>query len=146
MDKNKFNLDDLPKKLPFELPDGYFDRLPSLIQARIPVVAEKRPIFSFSWQRSLIATTAMSLLAFLVWITYPETQGSLGKSPLSGVSDDAIIAYLDQQNVSYYDLSDHKEVQGAFATDSTVMYYLDGVDTDFIEQQIDESGFIPETI
>jgi hypothetical protein len=146
MDKNKFNLDDLPKKLPFEVPDGYFDRLPSIIQARIPVVSEKKPIFSFSWQRSLIATTAMSLLAFLVWITYPEKQGSLGKSPLSGISDDAIIAYLDQQNVSYYELSDHKEVQGAFAADSTVMYYLDGVDVDFIEQQIDDSGLIPDTI
>jgi hypothetical protein len=146
MDNNKFNLDDLPKKLPFNVPDGYFDKLPSTIQARIPVGVEKKPFFLFGWQRSLVATTAMSLLAFLVWITYPETQGSLGKSPLSGVSDDAIIAYLDQQDVSYYDLSDHKEVQGAFATDSTVMYYLDGVDIDFIEQQIDDSGFLMETI
>lgn len=142
MNEDKIHTDDFPRGLPFEVPDGYFDRLPSVIQARIPVTPVKKPFITWSWQRSLVTTMAMSVLALLVWVTYPETQGALGSDPLSGLSDEAIIAYLDQQNVNFYDLSEHKEVRGAFATDSTIMNYLDGINNDFIKQQVDENDLL----
>ena len=88
----------------------------------------------------------MALILVLVWVTVPERQGSLGQEPLSNISDSSIIDYLEDQNISYYDLSEHKVVQKAFETDSTVLYYLDGMDDDFLRQQILESTSGAETI
>ncbi|GAB3171412.1 hypothetical protein [Telluribacter humicola] len=147
MNNNRIRLEDVERKVPFEVPEGYFDRLPSEIQARIPVHQEHaKPLISWSWQRSVGLAAALSLLLVLVWVTYPETQGPLGQEPLSQVSDEAIIQYLEEQNISYYDLSEHQVVQGAFATDSTVMHYLDGLDEEVIRQQIIDNTPVLETI
>lgn len=88
----------------------------------------------------------MSVIALLVWFTYPERQEAIGMEPLSGISDGAIIEYLEEQNISYFDLSEHQVVQEAFATDSTLLYYLDGLDDDFIRQQLIETLPLTETI
>ena len=146
MDKNRIRLDDLKKETPFSVPEGYFDKLPQIIQSRIPVEPIRKPIVGWSWQRSVALVSAMALILVLVWVTVPERQGSLGQEPLSDISDSSIIDYLEDQNISYYDLSEHKVVQKAFETDSTVLYYLDGMDDDFLRQQILESTSGSETI
>lgn len=130
-------LDGLDRKLPFEVPEGYFDKLPSIIQARIPATPESRPLVSWSWQRSAGLVAAMSFILALVWFTFPRQQGPLGSERLSQVSNDAILEYLAEENLSYYDLSENNAVQAAFGTDSTVLYYLDGLDADFLRTQID---------
>lgn len=120
------------------MPEGYFDKLPHIIQAKIPPVKERRKsiIPGWTWQRGVALVSAMALIFVLVWVTVPERQGALGNEPLSDVSDGSIIQYLEDQNISYYDLSEHNVVQKAFETDSTVMFYLDNMDEDIIEQQI----------
>jgi hypothetical protein len=140
MNNKPIRLDELERNVPFTVPEGYFDRLPAEIQARLPLQPERsRPLISWSWRRSVVLAGAMSLVLALVWVTYPETQGPLGQEPLSEVSNEAIIEYLAQQDMSYYDLSEHQVVQGAFASDSTLMYYLDGMDEQVIRQQLLES-------
>jgi len=146
MDKNRIRLDDLKRETPFSVPEGYFEKLPQIIQSRIPLEPVRKPIFGWSWQRSVALVSAMALILVLVWVTVPERQGSLGQEPLSNISDSSIIDYLEDQNISYYDLSEHKVVQKAFETDSTVLYYLDGMDDDFLRQQILESTSGAETI
>ena len=93
----------------------------------------------WSWQRSVALVSAMALVFVLVWVTVPERQGSLGQEPLSDISDASIVNYLEDQNISYYDLSEHKVVQKAFETDSTVINYLDGMDNEFLLEQIVET-------
>lgn len=146
MDNKRIRLDDLKKEVPFSVPDGYFDKLPQIIQSRIPSEPVRKPVFGWSWQRSLGLVSAMALILVLVWVTVPERQGSLGQEPLSGVSNASIISYLEDQDMSYYDLSEHKVVQKAFDTDSTVLYYLDGLDDDVLRQQLQESISGAETI
>lgn len=146
MDKKRIRLDDIKRETPFNVPDGYFDKLPQQIQARIPAEPVRKPVMGWSWQRSVGLVSAMALILVLVWVTVPERQGSLGQEPLSGVSNASIISYLEDQNISYYDLSEHKVVQKAFDTDSTVLFYLDGLDDDVLRQQIDESVSGAETI
>jgi len=146
MDKKRIRLDDMKRETPFNVPDGYFDKLPQIIQSRIPVEPARKPVMGWSWQRSVGLASAMALILVLVWVTVPERQGSLGQEPLSGVSNASIISYLEDQNISYYDLSEHKVVQKAFDTDSTVLFYLDGLDDDVLRQQIDESVSGAETI
>jgi len=146
MDNKRIRLDDLKKEVPFTVPDGYFDKLPQIIQSKIPSEPVRKPVIGWSWQRSLGLVSAMALVLVLVWVTVPERQGSLGQEPLSGVSNASIISYLEDQDISYYDLSEHKVVQKAFDTDSTVLYYLDGLEDDVLRQQLQESISGTETI
>ena len=139
MDKGRIRLDDLRKEVPFSVPEDYFDNLPQIIQSRIPAEPVRKPVVSWSWQRASAMVAAMALVLILVWVTVPERQGSLGQEPLSGISNATIINYLEDEDISYYDLSEHKVVQKAFDTDSTVLYYLDGLDDDILRQQIQET-------
>jgi len=146
MDNKRIRLDDLKREVPFTVPEDYFDKLPQQIQARIPSEPVRKPVIGWSWQRSLGLVSAMALILTLVWVTVPERQGSLGQEPLSDISNASIISYLEDQDMSYYDLSEHKVVQKAFDTDSTVIYYLDGLEDDILRQQIQESISEIETI
>lgn len=146
MDKGRIRLEDIRKEVPFSVPEDYFDKLPQQIQARIPAEPVRKPVISWNWQRVTGLVSAMAIILVLVWVTVPERQGSLGQEPLSDVSNASIINYLEDENISYYDLSEHKVVQKAFETDSTVLYYLDGLDDDVIRQQIQESVTAQETI
>jgi len=139
MEKDRIRLDDLKRETPFSVPDGYFEKLPQIIQSRIPLEKAGKSSYGWSWQRSVALVSAMALILVLVWVTVPERQGSLGQEPLSEVSDASIVNYLEDQNISYYDLSEHNVVQKAFDTDSTVLYYLDDMDAEFLRQQIMES-------
>lgn len=146
MDNKRIRLDDLKREVPFSVPDGYFDKLPQQIQARIVSEPARKPLIGWSWQRSVALVSAMTLIFVLVWVTVPERQGNLGQAPLANVSDATIIDYLEGENISYYDLSEHKVVQKAFDTDSTIMNVLDDMDSDIIRQQIIESPIDIETI
>lgn len=140
MDNKRIRLDDLKKEMPFSVPDGYFDKLPQIIQSRIVSEPARKPLVGWSWQRSVSLVSAMALILVLVWVTVPERQGALGEGPLTDISDASIVAYLEDQDISYYDLSEHKVVQKAFDTDSTILNYLDDMDSDFIRQQLLESA------
>ncbi|MCE7061403.1 hypothetical protein [Dyadobacter sp. CY343] len=146
MDKGRIRLEDLRKEVPFSVPENYFEQLPQIIQSKIQTEPARKPVISWSWQRVSGMVAAMALVLMLVWVTVPERQGSLGQEPLSGISNATIINYLEDENISYYDLSEHKVVQKAFETDSTVLYYLDGLDDDILRQQIQESISGQETI
>jgi hypothetical protein len=146
MDKKRIRLDDLKRETPFSVPEGYFDKLPQMIQSRIPAEPVRKPLVSWSWQRSVGLAAASALILVLVWITVPERQGSLGQEPLSGISNASIITYLEDQDISYYDLSEHKVVQKAFESDSTVLNYLDGLEDDILRQQLEDSMVAPEKI
>ncbi|MCE7071570.1 MULTISPECIES: ash family protein [Dyadobacter] len=146
MDNKRIRLDDLKKEVPFQVPEDYFDKLPQMIQSRIPSEPVRKPVIGWSWQRSLALVSAMALILVLVWVTVPERQGSLGQEPLSGISNASIVSYLEDQDISYYDLSEHKVVQKAFDTDSTVLFYLDGLEDDILRQQLQESVSGTETI
>lgn len=146
MDKKRIRLEDLKRETPFTVPEGYFDKLPQTIQSRIPAEPVRKPLVSWSWQRSIGLVAASALILVLVWVTVPERQGSLGQEPLSGISNASIISYLEEQDLSYYDLSEHKVVQKAFDTDSTVLNYLDGLEDDILRQQLEEAIVAPEKI
>lgn len=146
MKDNKIRLEDLKRKVPFEVPEGYFDKLPSIVMSRLPATPQPQPLISWSWQRSLGLAGALSLIVALVWFTFPQQQGPLGSERLSQVSDDAILEYLAEENISYYDLSENDVVQTAFDTDSTVLNYLDGLDADFLRSQVEDGIFTDETI
>ena len=141
-DKNPFRLDELPpehplRQQPFTVPDGYFDQLPSRVQAR--AIRRTKPAFSisWSWQRTAASLAGASLIAVLVWQTLPQRQESLGREALTGVSDEVIAAYLDDQGVNAHELADSQQLHQSLGSDTTAIHYLDVKPAD-IKTLIDE--------
>ncbi|MBC3785141.1 hypothetical protein [Spirosoma utsteinense] len=139
---NPFRLDELPpehplRQQPFTVPDGYFDQLPSRVQAR--VARRSKPAFSisWSWQRTVTSLAGASLIAVLVWQTLPQRQESLGREALTGVSDDVIAAYLDDQGIDANELADSQQLHSSLGNDTTAIQYLNVKPAD-IQTLIDE--------
>ncbi|MCY7350729.1 MAG: hypothetical protein LH606_08675 [Cytophagaceae bacterium] len=132
MKKERINLDDLPRKQPFSVPEGYFDTLPQRIQAQVVAPA---PAFRFhlSWQRVSVSLAAFSLVAVLIWQTLPPKQGSLGTDAISQVSNETILEYLTTQNLTPYDLVDHlDQVSILTSGEGAVLQQLNITDEDIL--------------
>lgn len=151
----RIRLDDLERKHPFKVPEGYFEGLSDQIEKRVSVIsaedkkiilpqAEVRPVRSL-WRIPAVAAS-VALIAGLIWFTLPVRQGPLGPDTLSSVSDDAILEYLESQELDYYDLANQDVVQKAFLDESTIIHYLDGVDDEMIREQLLENSSYDETI
>jgi hypothetical protein len=126
---NPFRLDELPpehplRQQPFTVPDGYFDQLPTRVQAR--VTRRPKPAFSisWSWQRTAASLAGASLIAVLIWQTLPQRQESLGSEVLTGVSDEVIAAYLDDQGIEAAELADSQQLHSSLGNDTTAIQYL----------------------
>ena len=141
---NYFRLDELPpehpmRQQPFTVPDGYFDQLPSRVQARVTYKPKPAFSISWSWQRTVASLAGASLIAVLVWQTLPERQESLGSETLSGVSREAITAYLDDQGVDPYELADSQQIRSSLGSDTTAIEDLNIQPAD-IQQYMNEQS------
>ncbi|GAB3995461.1 hypothetical protein GCM10028807_35650 [Spirosoma daeguense] len=146
---NNIRLDELPpehplRQNPFTTPDGYFDDLPSRVQARI--VTKAKPAFriSWSWQRTVASMAGASLIAILVWQTLPQRQESIGNEALAGVSDEVIAAYLDEQGVNVDELADGQQLHSSLGSDTTAIQFLN-VTPNEIQQLINEQSLIDKS-
>ncbi len=94
-------LDDIPKKNIFEVPDGYFDRLPMKIQARVETVNQTHtsPVWSLAIRYALpIVIAGFALVYFLKPKAY-ETE-----ELLASISNEHLVAYLQESDISESDL------------------------------------------
>ena len=157
MEKPKrIRLDELERKHPFTVPEGYFDSLAKEIEEKVERISatDDRPVAplhqkapsSFRWWRVPAVAASISLLAGLIWFTLPVRQGPLGPDALATVSDDAILEYLESQDLDYFDLASQDVVQKAFMDESTIIQYLDNVDDTTIREQLLENSTYDETI
>lgn len=140
--KKPIRLDELDRQhplrqLPFTTPEGYFDTLPSRIQAETARRSHRFTI-SWSWQRSVSTLASAGLVAALVWFTYPQKQDSLEPELLSDVSSASVIEYLQDQDIyleDYSDLINSHEMPN----DSTLIHELH-VSPESIQQMIEEDA------
>ncbi|WP_229310963.1 hypothetical protein [Larkinella soli] len=123
------------RQLPFTVPEGYFDALPSRIQAET-VRRSGRFTISWSWPRTVATLGGATLVAALLWLTYPQKQNSLGPDVLSEVSEESVRDYLYDQDIYLEDYSDLLK-DHAVPNDSTLIHELH-VSPEAIEQAIEE--------
>lgn len=64
------------------------------------------------------------MIAVLVWQTLPQRQESLGREALTGVSNEVIAAYLDDQGVNANELADSQQLHSSLGNDTTAIQYL----------------------
>src|SRR5688572_18050221 len=84
-------LEDIPKKEIFTAPDGYFDTLPGVIQAR---VAKQSRFAQPAWQYSLrYALPAVVLVAAgILWYTRQTS----AQDVLAGIATEELVRYLEE--------------------------------------------------
>ena len=100
-------LDDIPKKSAFEAPEGYFDRLPGIIQARLAQTEVDRKTesgwlvylgYSLKYALPVVAIAAASFY----YLNMPADQST--KDLLASVDTAYLVAYLEDADVSTEDL------------------------------------------
>ena len=97
-------LSDLDNKVPFKVPDGYFDELTTSIQDRIHHKPKHvwMPHGQLQWS---VIGASLALLVTLSWMFWPKNEVS-AEQLLAQVSEQDLIAYLDFQDLTEDDLLD----------------------------------------
>ncbi len=99
----KFDIESLKKdKEIFEVPEGYFDKLPSRIQARIKE-EETTPQVVWVPRLAWAAPVLVIMLGFLYFYNATTSADSVDEL-LAQVSTDEMIAYLDLDEISEEEL------------------------------------------
>ena len=139
----KINLEDLKKdKDLFEVPENYFDRLPSKIQDKIQYKIQQEKSQAawyqvFTTKASLrIATSLCAVVfAFFVGTKFYSSQNSINNTTemqtLSGVSEQAIHDYLLQTSIGTDEIVQVCETQNADLS-------IDGLPLDISQELLEE--------
>ncbi|HEY9007175.1 hypothetical protein [Ohtaekwangia sp.] len=130
-------LEDLPKKEIFTVPDGYFDKLPGIIQARVAKGQSARPAMRYTLQYAIPVVALIAVGIFwIITISTPTTPEEM----LAEIHTTDLVAYLDDADISTDELIDHTvlDEQDAAAIESAVYgYQLDQETLDIITDEID---------
>ncbi|MBS1508980.1 MAG: hypothetical protein JSS79_20245 [Bacteroidetes bacterium] len=95
-------LDDIPKQNIFEVPDGYFDRLPMKIQSRIE--ASRPAPATAKWSLALrLALPALILIVGVIYFLNPKVSGGT-EDLLASINTENLIAYLDESDLTESEL------------------------------------------
>ncbi|HCZ35242.1 MAG TPA: hypothetical protein DHV26_04875 [Cytophagales bacterium] len=92
-------LEDIPKKDLFKAPDGYFDKLPGIIQARVAKPEPKSvwmPVMKFALPVVAVVTVG------IFWFSNPTVQSV--EAELASINTEHLIAYLDNNEVVWEDV------------------------------------------
>ncbi|HMR57493.1 MAG TPA: hypothetical protein PLM56_12125 [Cyclobacteriaceae bacterium] len=91
-------LEDIPKKDLFKAPDGYFDKLPGIIQTRVANPEPKimwLPVLKFA-----LPVLALVTIGFF-WFSNPTLQSF--ENELADINTEQLMAYLDNTEVVWED-------------------------------------------
>lgn len=122
-------LEDIPKKHSFEVPEGYFDKLPGVIQSRIAEESgakESKPYFRYVLQYAL----PVIILAVASIIYFVPGKPQDVDSMLASVSMEELVSYLEQTDISTEELLNNMELdnESVEAIESEVYFNFDGIE------------------
>ncbi|MEO5976572.1 MAG: hypothetical protein ABIS36_12440 [Chryseolinea sp.] len=123
-------LEDIPKKDIFNVPEGYFENLPGIIQSRVTKSSrgQTSPVFGFALKYGLAAVVIAAASFF--WMQRPGEFEST-EALLSGIDTQDLVAYINDQDMSTDELLDDVS--------------LHQEDADRIEDRVFNSGLEDET-
>jgi hypothetical protein len=122
---NMKQLSDIPRKNIFEVPEGYFDRLPAIIQARTQPSASVRPRFSgnpvvrYAFYSLLVV---LSVAALYLWLQPPAHPSA--ESLLAEVEVEYLMEYLEESDISVDEVWQEFGVEEAEAIENEVFESL----------------------
>ena len=94
-------LDDIPKKNIFEVPDGYFDRLPLKIQAKVETATTTHSLAV--WNLALRYALPVVIVAVaLVYYFKPKSYQT--EELLAEISNEHLVAFLSESEINEHEL------------------------------------------
>jgi hypothetical protein len=98
-------LEDISKKGIFKVPDGYFEKLPGLIQSRVNEESASRERNIFAHYKIAFAISSI-LIAFVgvFWYVTNTSQPTDAEGLLSSVPTEVLIGYLNESEISTEDI------------------------------------------
>lgn len=98
-------LEDIPKNNPFTVPDGYFDKLPGVIQARIDAGKAKTAVpylrYAFQYAVPVVVLVVAAVLYFR-----PQPQSASYDDILASVSTEQLAVYLTDSDLTTDEIVD----------------------------------------
>ncbi len=144
----KINLDDIEKNEPFGAPDGYFESLSDRIMDRIDeeeVKPEDNRRFLQPWMRYAAAACVVLLATLVFFINQDNQAGPTAEELLSEVSNEAILDYLNDMDVSAEEILDVASFD-EMDIDQIQEESLPKVDLETLDLLIDELDFNEQDI
>jgi hypothetical protein len=131
-------LEDIPKKDIFSVPDGYFEKLPGILQSRLTEHHQPSwktsPIFRYSVR---VAIPVLALAVGIFWYTR-QTGGTDAEMILASVETEDLMVYLQESDLSTEELMDHLPLNADDADDiQDAVYELNFGDNE-LEEIIDD--------
>lgn len=123
----RIKLEDLNRDIPYQVPEGYFEKLPSAVQSRIQEhISEKETLFPirWGWQRSAMVGVAASVVGVLIWVTYPQQQGTLAETSLNQVSNTEIVNYLKENQVTLSEMRENVDIGELYQNEEVLLNQL----------------------
>jgi hypothetical protein len=92
-------LEDIPKKDIFEAPEGYFDKLPGIIQARVAKPASDGPWVS-SFRMTLRYALPVLVIGIAFWFYLRMPDATSAEDLLASVDTSNLVAYLEESEIT----------------------------------------------
>lgn len=127
-------LEDIPKKQIFEVPEGYFEKLPNIIQSRVTQQSEVKSLWSsYRYTLRYALPVVVLLVAGIFWFNRSEAPGN-AESILASIQTQDLVAYLSESEFTTEELLDDVELdtEDAIQIEGAV-YEFQLSDSDFEE-------------
>ncbi|MCF6359432.1 MAG: hypothetical protein L3J29_01570 [Cyclobacteriaceae bacterium] len=138
--KESFKLENFSKKGSFSVPDGYFDKLPTIIQAK--AIESTKKAFVFNTGMALkFALPSVVLLMLVGYFGYKYQNGTTNTDAnielmLADISTEEMVQYLDQTDLSSEDLLELVSFEGEQIDDFAIE--LENISEEELEFLIDD--------
>lgn len=129
-------LEDIPKKHVFKEPEGYFDKLPGVIQSRI---AEKEPFFSTTWGVALKYALPVFIAGIAAFFVFrPNDSFNNPEQLLASVSSEELSYYLEESDLSTEELLDIVDLDGVDIDALNDSVFNQDIDKELLEEYANE--------
>ena len=131
-------LEEIPKKEVFKVPEGYFENLPGIIQARVAQQnksEEVRPVFTYALQYAL---PAIAFFAFGLFWFVGKNEAPTAESILASIQTEDLVAYLDESDITTEELLDDVSLSVEDATEIEGTVYEFELDDTNVEDFLDD--------
>jgi hypothetical protein len=132
-------LEDIGRKTVFEVPDGYFEKLPGIIQSRVASQQKPSPQAFSMGLRLAIPLVAMAV-SVIFWLSRPNGKDSPEKI-LASMQTEDLIDYLTEADLTTDELLEHVELDAEDVSgieDSVYQFQLRDSDLNDILNQMDK--------
>lgn len=129
-------LEDIPKKEVFDVPEGYFEKLPGMIQSRVsnPGVTS-HPVWVYGLRYALPAVVLLAVAIF--WFDRPGDDHS-PEGMLASIQTEELVAYLNDSDLTTDELLDQVHLDGVDASEIESDVYGLNISADDLDTILDD--------